>query len=472
MSRLLSLNNRRLRSIFDDIELFKFMADITHQLYLEIKDDIHIKNHHTDSMPFEEEFIYASHKMSVILDVCRESSRIKNLSVKYNIRETRSKNSILYIRYMTTLFAIHDIYLRILTRHPDYERHRHKQLNIYSGLLTIPDIINNNIKLTHMLDTTLKPYTSFVSSDDNYFLNIITKLDGPILPILGNCFKKFYELGFYEHPQLYSEFEILYLGLGYMRCINFNHIDTFYNANYFSSLYVFPIYVDYIEFQFNKYAYLPIFGSNITLNKLKETIIPNPIIHPDMSNTIMPFFTDILEFYDFINNLCVYIFKIPKLPKPYAVPSFDINNSLIEELPPNVKLIMTVIRINILCNFLINDATFTRIIKALKFLFEHFPERLTEILLNYLNNEYIYNDSIRRGKIPPMQIDIDSFCLNNYNDYFRVNSMYKPTYIEINDSNLKSVDLLGKIVNYENTDVFYSKYMKYKQKYYLLKNHE
>jgi hypothetical protein len=189
------------------------------QLYNKIKDDyINISKEPTDPA---RQIIYATHKMNVLLDICRDSKRIKNIKVT---------NPILFSRYMITLYSIYSDYIILLKKHDDYCLHKDKEINLYSGMITMPAINDCTMSIKLPINTTLRPNGYFVRSDDQSYLNFKTTLDGLVIPIIGSCYAKWAELKIDTYTT--SEYEFLYIGMCDLPCENHGHIKTQYNFSY------------------------------------------------------------------------------------------------------------------------------------------------------------------------------------------------------------------------------------------------
>ena len=214
----------RIENTFKDTKLIKFIEDVTMKLYKHIKNDY--IPYEESNIPEHKKISYASYNMNVILDICKDSGKIKKLSKLYD-----NQNPKLYSRYMTTLYSIYIDYIKILKEHSDYEYHKDKILNLYSGMETIPNIENSKILIKHPIDTTLRPNGFFVRSDDQYYLNFKVRLDGLIIPIIGSCFAKWVELKkISEYTQ--SEYEFLYIGTCDLECENLGNVNTGFEFSY------------------------------------------------------------------------------------------------------------------------------------------------------------------------------------------------------------------------------------------------
>ena len=219
-----NLENRILGNNFENTKLINFILKVTGLLYNEIKND------YFDSNDINLTYKY---RMNVILDICRDSNKIKMLSNKYN-KDNKDVSNDLYIKVMATLHRIHEEYIKILNNLKEYKEYKDEIIHLYSGMKSIPKIENGKILIRHHIDTTLRPFGFYVYSDNDYYLHIKTKLNGMIIPIIGNCFQKWHDLGYVSRTK--SEFEILYIGVCDLDCVNYGNVTTSYNTTLQSEL--------------------------------------------------------------------------------------------------------------------------------------------------------------------------------------------------------------------------------------------
>jgi hypothetical protein len=86
---------------------------------------------------------------------------------------------------------------------------------------------------------------------------------------------------------------------------------------------------------------------------------------------------NMIIYHSFIVKICFELFDKLRFPTLYRQSDFDTN--VIDNLNPIQRIIFTVIRINILNNYITDDFTFTRVIRALKYLIKYYNDRLLEI---------------------------------------------------------------------------------------------
>ena len=413
----------QITNTFEDNELITFIEDVTMQLYHYIKDDyIPVIISGVDD---NRKIDYARHKMNVLLDICRNSSSVKKLSKIYNPEENNPR---LYSRYMTTLYNIYFDYIKILKAHPDYEIHKDKILNLYSGMKTIPKIESSKILIKHPIDTTLLPNSSFVNSDNQYYLNFKVNLNGLIIPIIGSCFAKWNDLGIDSYT--HSEYEFLYIGTCDLDCKNFGHIKTGYKNSY-------QIYSRMHYFK-NDYNMMYIFKKYID----EQGDLEKALIHiPNVNN----YWSEIDIIESKLNDI-LYI-------KNY---SDSLDRSLI-------KLTYTLFINNILNKFINDKTSYNEFIYDMRYILYILKNQINKI--GFIESDIIQSiDFIILFTNDNPNITIRDLCKNKIlNQDILINNKYSPEYIEIYTTDCTVTNSFKKSILNERIE--FNKYLKYKIKY-------
>jgi hypothetical protein len=357
-----------LDNTFEDNDLIEFITEISLQLYNVIKDD-YIPNQLDDFSVQSDKIRYATHKLNVLLDFCRDSLSIKKLSSSFIV--SPNNNNQLYKRYITTLFSIYVEYLQILHAHPNYELHKSKILNLYSGMKSI-NTDGTNILIKHPISTTLRPIQYYAKEPESIYINFKCNLDNLIIPIIGNCYIKFYEMTEDRSYATSGEYEFLYFGHCDVPLIDEGIVITSFRMNYdiYKRMYPKPkinIYklrsflnlaniksslkdyiIDYgdvnilLQIIINNY-FLDVDKSIISTNKtLLEILISivsikNSIYDDDTFNDFIWNFTYILKYWLKFNTIQLTDYSNTGIYNITSAISKLFNNSYIIKNTPNVK---------------------------------------------------------------------------------------------------------------------------------------
>ena len=362
---------------FEDFELIKFVEDISLQLYNNIKDDY--IDELIDIIPTDEiKIIYAKHKMNVMLNICSNSNNFK-------INLSNNKTKLLFTTYMKTLYEIYIIYIKLLTSHIDYKLHSYKIINLYSGTENILDINKSKIFFNGQLDMTMRPIGFNIHNNNNLYINIKTKLNGMIIPIIGSCLRKWSEI----NNEIYStgEYGFLYIGINRLDYYNHHNIRTCYYFNY-------DIYCK-MYYNIKKYKLKTFY--NIKKNKLLKKI------KIDIS---------------FINKILINY-------KVHILYPLFLNNIYL-------KIMQLIIYKNIKNDYIKDDLTFNNFLYDLKYiniLLEniYIESNYKKCLLKFIK---IYLIILSHKKISLYEI-----IKTEFNKKILISNKYIPTYIEINDNN-------------------------------------
>ena len=399
------------------------------KLYMSIKDDY---LHQTiDEISEDQQINYAKHKMNVMLDICRDSSRVKKLSKIY---DSEIHNPKLYSRYIVTLYSIHAEYIKILKAHEDYELHREKILNLYSGMRTIPIINSSKILIKHPIDTTLRPNGSFVGDNDGFYLNFKVKLDGLIIPIIGSCYAKFEELGWERYS--HSEYEFLYIGICDLDCINYGQKKTIYKLSY------------------QIYSRMNYFYNNNDLTHLLSEYIA---IHGNLETALIniPLMTSQYEIQNFTDKLDGRLFYI-KYKYEYSDNS-EITIYLLD-------LLYLLFINNIINKSIVDNDSYNHFIYDMEYILTIFNSYINKVGFN----KFVFINSLRtllsflRSNT---DITIRELCKSDFltiHDIF-IENKYSPIYIVINNTECIKIGSLARSINNEYPISY--KYLKYKNKY-------
>jgi hypothetical protein len=235
-------------------KLTLFLHKIAKKLYDAIKDDYTEDNDLSqivDMVYIEEnkEKIkeLLSHKMNLILYICRNSSIIKKLSAQYNEyinsnhnnsnhnnsnhndRHQNNTADFLYQHIQQQLIEIKELYHNILKSDDEYKEFINEDIFLYSGMTRTPNINDNKTVTTLFIpiDTTIRPIQDFIYSNDHYYFQFKTKLESNIIPILNICNYKLMELfGFYE----IQEEEVFLIAIGNYTTQYLDKPKTYYNT--------------------------------------------------------------------------------------------------------------------------------------------------------------------------------------------------------------------------------------------------
>ena len=422
----------QLENTFKDTELINFIEDVTHKLYQHIKNDyIPYKD---DEIPESKKISYAKHKMNVIIDICRDSGKIKKLSKIYN-----NINPKLYSRYMITLYSIYFDYIKILKEHKDYIHHKDKILNLYSGMQTIPVIKNSKILIKHPIDTTLRPNGYFVRSDDEYYLNFKVRLDGLIIPIIGSCFEKWADLGIRDYTT--SEYEFLYIGTCDLDCENIGNVNTGFEFSY-------NIYSK--MFYQNRYATLE--------DLLRKYIEEYDSLEAALTQIPILYETNNIDYLliQLINEYLYNYLGIPYNIRRDEGTRLSMFKTLID------KLIIKLFINNIKNKFINSNERFKDFLYDLKYIFY--------ILLNQINKKNEFNDFDFKLSISYIISLSDNYphtirelCKSKFlNQDILIDNEFRPKYIIIDTINCMTSDSLRETIRNECE----RKYLKYKKNIY------
>jgi hypothetical protein len=408
----------KLAHIFNNIGLVQFIREVTNTLYEKIKDDYININLNDIKETDKYRLIYATHKMNVLLDICRNSQDIKALA------ET---NKPLYKRYIETLQEINKSYISILTGHNNYKTYKNEIINLYSGMKTVPfskdekkQDIKTKLDIKLPINTTLRPNQYYVDDEKSYYINFRLELDNPnIIPIIGNCYKKFNEL-FDENLDDTSEYEFLYFG---ELQVDITPIiaTTLYETNYETHVNMYPVHYKYKHNTFVKIIQ--------DLYKYDDDILEQYITN-QLDNTIDNTIDNI------INNVISTYFK-------------GANKDIIKIL--FIKMFITFYKKS---DYYKNDIYINEFIYIVEYLY-----------INYIDNKLADPLTYISTIINSYQLKEKSFILYNYILYeifptYQIQNKHNTTYIMID---------LSKPEVSPNTKT-YNKYMKYKNKYMKLLN--
>lgn len=435
---------------FKDKDLIIFIEDITMKLYEHIKDDyIH---YNIDTIKVDE-MEYAKHKMNVLLDICRDSNRIKKKSKIYSFTGIQQSNPILYSRYITTLYSIYFDYIKILKEHKDYDNHKDKILHLYSGMKTIPKTTDSQIIINHPIDTTLRPTCSFIDSNNDYYLHFHVKLDGLIIPIIGSCYAKWASYDLAEYST--SEYEILYIGACKLDYSYFGNIETVYPYSYDINL--------RMHYQKNDRKLETLLSDCIKEDCNLECVL---IKIPQIFNTLE------------INKLLTKLYDYTKINNFFTSKDIELQELHgIYDLKESMHLLLNTLFLNnIKNNYINNNEHFNNFLNDMKYIFDLYDNQYYKIRKKNKTEYYsIFKQNIKIlialcNEYPATTIR--ELCKSKFlNQHILIHNTFIPIYLEIYDTECKTKDSLQQIIIQNE---YRYKYLKYKNKYLKLfgsKNH-
>ena len=424
------MENIILENTFEDAELITFIHTVTNKLYEKIKDDF-VNKFITDINDENEKIEYAKHKMNVILDICRDSSRIKNLSKKYI--NSDHHDSKLYHRYMLTLQSIFADYLQILYAEPDYNKHKNKIIHLYSGMKTVPyDKDTSIISLKHPIDTTLRPIQAFTYNTNDYYINFNVKLDDTIIPIIGNCYKKFTEMDWGYHNEV-SEYEFLYIGNCDVNVIDKGIVRTSYKLNYNIYTRMYPI---------EEHKFYICFFKEMVFKDCNFDLYEYVLNYGDMNKITNFFISKYLRLEEYITE------KIKDILERFITRAI-----ILRYLESTEQLNRCIHILDYLCLILTEYILFNS---------EDEYNKIEQHIINNIDNIVIGKDAIFNTK----------YTINNTKpeDKKILNTRPFVNYLQVTSQCTKEESFKNMVKNEMIGGMYYKKYMKYKIKYITLKN--